>query len=91
MYVSQYLTFISSLEGANVYSQTGWGPWPDLPSGSATGVSPSRHLWTTVVDKGDALESKEPAQEPIWSNFRATVINQAVKFCHYVTLVTATI
>jgi len=29
-YVSQYLTFISSLEAAKVYSQTGWAgfsPW----------------------------------------------------------------
>ena len=28
--VSQYLTFISSLEKTKVYIYTEWGPWPDL-------------------------------------------------------------
>src|SRR6218665_2506206 len=30
------LAFISSLQGAKVYSQTGWGPWPDFRPGSAS-------------------------------------------------------
>jgi len=30
--VSQYLTFISSFEGAKVNSQTKWGSWPDFPA-----------------------------------------------------------
>jgi len=42
-YVSQYLTYISSLEGAKVYSQTGWGgARPDL----APALDPP--LWTNA-------------------------------------------
>jgi len=42
LYVSQYLTFISSLEGAKVYSPTGWGPWSDFRPWI-------RHWWKTEM------------------------------------------
>ena len=46
--LSQFLTFIF-LEGAKVYSQTGWKPWSDFPPVSVTALESDCRVWEVMT------------------------------------------